>query len=416
MDHQERGQALFPYRVLDLSDEKAMLCGKIMADLGAEVIKVERPGGDPARNKGPFFKDQPHPEKSLSWFAYNSGKKSITLNIEHQEGKGIFELLVKKSDVVIETFPPGYLEKIGLEYERLKEMNSRIILTSVTPFGQTGPYRDYKDSDLVNMAMGGYMYICGDADRPPVRVSIPQSYPMAGVQAAMGTLLALRHRNVSGQGQHVDVSIQESLTCCITIEIAFWQAQKYVAKRMGVRRRRGANNARDLWPCKDGYIGWRLLGGGLGAHTMRALISWMDTEGKAGELKEIDWEKVDMVTVSQEEMEHWEEKIISFFSNHTKAEIYEMALKHRMLMCPDYNPRELLEYVQLEERNFWVETDYPYLHSKLIQPGEFCKMEATPLRKGMPAPRIGEHNGDVYVGLLGMSADDLVILKERGTI
>jgi len=411
-----RGQALSLYRILDLSDEKGLLCGKILADLGAEVIKLERPGGESARNIGPFYRDRPHPERSLFWLAYNSGKKSITLNLEHGEGRDLLRSLVKEADVLIETLQPGRLEAMGLGYEILAKVNPQLVLTSITPFGQSGPYRDYKGPDLVNMAMGGYMYICGDVDRPPVRVTLPQSYMMASVQAAMGTLLALRQRNMVGGGQHVDVSIQESLTSCITIEIAFWQAQRYAPQRMGVRKRRGANNARDLWPCKDGYIGWRLLGGGLGSPTMRALLAWMESEGMAGNLMGIDWDTVDMTKVSQEEMEGWENQIIAFFRRHTKAEIYEKALAGRMLMCPEYNPEELLKYDQLRDRDYWVETNHPGLGLRTTQPGEFCKMEGTPLKKGKPAPLVGEHNQAIYADLLGISPRDLVVLRERNII
>lgn len=416
MKQNEKSSSLAPYRVLDLSDEKGFMCGKMLADLGAEVIKVERPLGDVARNKEPFYKDKNQPDKSLYWFAYNSGKKSITVNIESPAGKNLFHSLLSVSDIMLESFPPGYLANISLSYEKLREINPKIILTSITPFGQLGPYSNYRDSDLINMAMGGYIYICGDADRPPVRVSVDQSYHIAGAQAAMGTLLALRHRNMTGKGQQVDVSIQESITCCITIEVAFWQAQKYVARRMGIRRRRGANNARDLWPCKDGYIGWRLLGAGLGSKTMRALIAWMESEDKGHGLRNIDWDTIDMTEVTQDEMEKWEAEIIEFFRQHTKAEIYEKALQSRMLMCPEFTPDELLRYEQLNRRNFWVEVDYPYLQDKVVQPGEFCKMGATPLCVNKHAPSIGEHNEEIFNGLIGLPLTEIEELKKKGVI
>jgi len=176
--------ALGPYRVLDLTDEKGLLCGMLLAGLGADVIKVERPGGDLARNIGPFYDDIPHPEKSLLWFAYNLNKKGITLNIETVDGREIFKRLVKTSDFVIESFPPGYMARLGLDYSALSQINPRIIMTSITPFGQTGPYRDYKGSDLICMASGGLMYVSGDPDRPPVRITIPQAYCHAGAHLA----------------------------------------------------------------------------------------------------------------------------------------------------------------------------------------------------------------------------------------
>jgi crotonobetainyl-CoA:carnitine CoA-transferase CaiB-like acyl-CoA transferase len=185
---------LSPFRALDLTDEKGFLCGRILGDLGADVIKIEKPGGDPARDIGPFYHDIPDPEKSLFWFAFNANKRGITLDIENPDGQEIFKQLVKSADFAIESFPPGYMDSLGLGYLALSEINPKIILTSITPFGQTGPYKDYKASDLIAMAMGGQMYLCGDPDRPPVRVSFPQAYCHAGAQGAMGTMIAHIHR------------------------------------------------------------------------------------------------------------------------------------------------------------------------------------------------------------------------------
>ncbi|MFA7247017.1 MAG: CoA transferase, partial [Dehalococcoidia bacterium] len=130
-------------RVLDLTDEKGSLCGRILAEMGADVIKVEKPGGDASRRIGPFYQDKPDPEKSLTWFAYNLNKRGITLDIASNNGWPIFLKLVKKADIVIESFPVGYMQQIGLDYVVLKAMNPRIIMTSITPFGQTGPYKDF---------------------------------------------------------------------------------------------------------------------------------------------------------------------------------------------------------------------------------------------------------------------------------
>jgi crotonobetainyl-CoA:carnitine CoA-transferase CaiB-like acyl-CoA transferase len=202
MDGNEESRlSLDPYRVLDLTDEKGMLCGRILGDLGADVIKVERSGGDKSRNIGSFYQDMPHPERSLYWFAYNANKRGITLNLQTADGRGLFKRLAKTSDFIIESFAPGYLEELGLGYPVLSEIKPAIILISITPFGQSGPYRDYKSSDIVSMAMGGLMYITGDADRPPVRVSVEQSYLHAGAHAAIGALLALHYRVLTGKDQ-----------------------------------------------------------------------------------------------------------------------------------------------------------------------------------------------------------------------
>ncbi len=226
-----RESLLSPYRALDLTDEKGFLCGKILGDLGADVIKIEAPLGDPARNIGPFYRDIADPEKSLSWFAYNTSKRGITLNLHTADGRDIFKRLVETADFVIESFAPGHMEKLGLGYQDLNQINSKVIMTSITPFGQNGPYKDYKASDLVVLAMGGYLYLCGDADRPPVRISLDQAYAHAAVEAATGTIIALYYRESSGEGQHVDVSAQE---CCISMLYnakPFWFLNQKILKR-----------------------------------------------------------------------------------------------------------------------------------------------------------------------------------------
>ena len=167
----QRNRMLEGYRALDLTDEKGFLCGKILAELGVDVIKVERPGGDPSRNMGPFWHDQVNPEKSLYWFAYNSSKRGITLDIESEDGKRIFRDLIKSADIVIESFNPGYLENLGFGYSDLCGIKRGIILTSITSFGQKGPYSRFKALDLVIMGMAGELFLTGDSDRRRTRTS-----------------------------------------------------------------------------------------------------------------------------------------------------------------------------------------------------------------------------------------------------
>ena len=404
------------YRVLDLTDEKGWMCGKILSELGADVVKVERPGGDPARNIGPFYHDTPNPEKSLYWFAYNTNKKGVTLDIETSRGQEILKQLVTGADFVIESFPPSYLSNLGLGYSQLSEINPKIIMTSITPFGQTGPYKDYKGCDLVAMAMGGFMYVCGDADRPPVRVSVEQSYPMAGAEAAAGSLIAHHYRILTGEGQWIDVSIQECIVREIFMELCFWDASKEVSVRAGPRRRRMAAYQRDIWPCKDGHLGFRILGGRLGAETLRALVDWMDTENMAGNLKGMDFESLDMSKVTRAESQDWENTLLQFFSRHSKEEIYQKAVEKNMLICPGYTPEELVEYEQLEERNFWTELQYPELDTTIKQPEGFLRASEARCQIRRRAPLIGQHNEEIYGKELGFTKRELALLKKEGII
>ena len=196
---------LSPYRVLDLTNERGLLCGQILGDLGADVIKVEPPGGSSARRIGPFFQDQPDPNRSLYWWSYNRNKRSITLDVTRSEGREILLRLAKNAHFLIESDSPGYLASLGLGYQHLAATNPALIGVSITPFGQDGPKANYADSDLVILAAGGPLVLTGDDDRAPVRVSVPQGYLHACADAAVGTLAAHHERCFSRLGQHVDI-------------------------------------------------------------------------------------------------------------------------------------------------------------------------------------------------------------------
>jgi len=414
MDKKTYDLPLSPYRALDLTNEKGSFCGKILADLGMDVIKVEPPGGDPGRTIGPFYQDIPDKNKSLSFFAHNTNKRSITLNLETRDGQGIFKKVVKTADFVFESFPPGYMGKLGLDYSTLREINPRIIMASITPFGQTGPYKDWKASDIVLVAMGGLSHITGSPDRPPTRVSVDQAWIIAGAQAAMGTMIAHYYREATGKGQHVDTSVQESVVpSALTIPQA-WDLQGFIWPRAGAFLPRSGKQVRHLWPCKDGYIAWRLFGGGLGVKT-RALVEWMDSEGQAGELTEINWEEMDLLTVTPDEFDRWQGIFGTFFKAHSKAELCREALARGIVLFPASTPKDLLEDPQLKARNYWIEVEHPELNSTVIYPGALYKSSEFSWEIGR-APLIGEHNNEIYEGELGFSKEELSILKHGGVI
>lgn len=414
MNKDTRDLPLSPYRALDLTDEKGYFCGKILGDLGADVIKVEPPGGDSGRNIGPFYHDIPDKEKSLYFFAYNTNKRSVTLNIETSNGQEIFKRLVKTADFVIESFAPGYMDKLGLGYSILDGINPRIIMVSITPFGQTGPYKDWKASDIVAIAMGGLSHIMGSPDRPPARVSVDQAYVIAGAQAAMGAMIAHYYREATGKGQHVDNSIQESVAISALTVPQMWDLQRFIWRRAGAFLPRSGKLVRHLWPCKDGYVAWRLFGGGLGVKT-RALVEWMDSEGQADELTKVNWEEMNYLTVTPEEFDHWQSLFGKFFKTRSKAELCREALARGIVLFPASTPQDLLEDPQLEARDYWKEVEYPELSSTIIYPGALYKSSEFSW-KIHRAPLIGEHNREVYEEELGFSKQALTILKHGGVI
>ena len=406
------------YRVLDLCDERGALCGKIFGDMGADVIKVERPGGDPSRNIGPFYGNTPHSEKSLFWFSFNNNKRGITLDIETPEGKSVFCDLVKKADVVLESFDLGYLEKIGLGYEALKAINPRIVLTSITPFGQTGPYSEYKGTDMVVWALGGLMNFCGDADRPPLQVSLPQSYIAASTYAAEGTMVALYERGNSGLGQHVDVSAQATITWFVSELIPFWTFQRQDMKRAGqCITRTGGLKVPTIIPCKDGCIGYLIQAGQPGAERNKRMAEWLEDEGVGTEYTRTkDWFQFDWGKMTPEELEELVQPINKLFMAHTKQELFDEAVRRVISLFPVRTTREIVESVQLEARKFWVPLYHEQLDTTILYPGPFTFLSETPVTLRQRAPLIGEHNPEIYVDELGLTTEELVTLHGKGII
>lgn len=401
---------LMPYRVLDLTEGGCLIAGKVLGDLGADVIKVEPPGGSPTRNIGPFYGNIPDPEKSLFWFAYNTNKRSITLNLETVEGKETFKRLVKDADFVLESFQPGYLESLGLGYEALREVNPRIIMTSITPFGASGPYTHYKASDLTTWAMGGFLGITGIADRPPVWVSFPQASLHAGNNAAAASLIAHWHRERTGEGQHIDVSAQLCTLLALYGAPRGWEFYKEVfAERRPRKGGRGGSlpnaelGSNLVHPCKDGEVLLIAQGGaGVVHHTSSInLVKYMVEINMASEwLKQFDWIwGYDAATITQDTIDRLEGEIDRFLLTKTKKELHEEALKRRILLAPFNNAREVFESQQLRARDFWVDVEHPELGSNVTFCGPFIKLSEAPLRIRRRPPLIGEHNEEIHAEL-----------------
>ncbi len=411
---------LSPYRALDLTDEKGLLCGKILADLGADVIHIEKPEGNFARRLPPFVKDNTGSEQSLFWAAFSAGKRSITLDLDTTAGKEILKKLAATTDFVIESFAPGYLESIGLGYEKLSEINPRLILASISPFGQTGPYRDYKAGDLIASAMGGMVYCTGEPDRAPLRISLDQAYSQAGIHAAVGLLIALHNRMKTGRGQWVDVSMQESMVRTLHTQLPYWEYGNRVVQRSGVRRFRGGVSTQEIWPCKDGFVSWMFFGGAVGTRQMQIMVEWMESKRMAGRLSDEiqDWSALDLTSVSPEKIKAWEEVIGIFFLAHTKQELYKEALEKRIPLTPLNDISDVAEDEQLKSRNFWVDIDYPGLDTAVRYPGFLfltTEEECLPAVRGR-AHFPGEHNEEVYRRILSIGEDELDSLREDGVI
>ncbi len=406
------------YRALDLTDEKGMLCGKILADLGMDVIKVEPPGGDPARNLGPFYHNQPDPEKSLFWFALNMNKRGITLNLNSEDGRQIFKRLIPQVDLIIESFPVGFLGRLGLSYRELSQINGTVVMASITGFGQTGPYRDFKAPDIVCMAMGGEMNLTGDPDRPPLRIGVPQTYFHGGGEAAIACLGALWHRERTGEGQYIDVSAQDSVAWLGFYNQAVWDLSRLNITRQGGQRVIGHGiKFRFLFPCADGFVSFLAIGGETRAESQRKLVEWMDREGLADDfIKNFDWATHSVLKVTGELTEKMSQIFRRFFLTKTKKELFDFAIQNGCLLAPINTTEDIVKNEHFQARGFWVEVEHPELNSAITYPGfpySFSEASCKVMRR---APLIGEHNCEVLGQELGLTPDELITLKSGGII
>lgn len=400
-------------RVLDLTDEKGFLCGRILADLGADVIKIEKPGGKESGRIGPYYKDDPDPEKSLYWLSYNVNKKGITLDIEKKEGRDIFLRLAGTADFIIESYHPGFMDGIGLGYKSVKKIKKNIIYVSISPFGQKGPYKDYKASDITIMGMSGLLYLTGDMDRAPLNISIPQSYMLAGADGAVGSMIAYYNREKTGNGQFVDISMQQSSAWFLAFTIPMWEMYRTNLMRAGVMRS-GNSPQRQVWPCKDGHVFFFILGGIAGARTGRQLVKWMEDKGFIDEyLMNLRWETFDMGTATKDVLDNISRPVGEFFMRLTRKEILDAAIERKIMICPLWSMSDLLNDRHLKERNFWIEIDYPNLGVKVPYPRQFINLNTADLPQR--APCVGEHNAEIY-GSIGFTEQDLQNYKQAGII
>jgi len=427
-------------RVLELPGAVGAYCGKLLADLGADVIKVEPPGGDPSRRIPPFFHDEPHPDKSLYFFAFNTSKRSITLDLDSADGRALLRRLAARADVLIETFPPGHLDSLGLGYEALRQQNPGLIYCSITGFGLWGPHAHYRASDLIAVAMSGMMYLAGFPEDPPNRPYGDQSHYCASVQACAGILTALIGRQRSGRGQRVEVSMQEALAMNQETAMQFWDLRQELRRRQGDVGRRVLPDGSwfrvpgiGTYECADGYVFLMVGVPGFGA-PLSVLVQWMDQEGMAEDLTSPQWQQafaqVDLRLITQllvsadlsqaqeliPRFRYVDGIIQRFVRSKRKQELYEEGQRRGLLVAPVNTPQDVLENRQLRERGFFQEVEHPELGSVIAYPGPPYRLHGTPARIWRRPPRLGEHNRQVYLGELGLTEEELAALAGAGII
>ncbi len=397
-------------RVVELADGWAAQCGRILADLGADVIKVEPPTGDTGRRRPPFIDDRPGADRSFWWIALNANKRGVTLDLEHPAAPSVLRRLVDRADVLVEALGAAELDARGASVATIASWNERLIHTTITPYGSDGPLAAAPASDLEVTAMSGALWLAGEPGRRPVRTTLPQSPFWAGMYGAMGTLFAYLARDVTGKGQHVDTSAQASMATVTPPASVHWDVLGEEHGRLGpflIGRSIVGAKFRNIWRCRDGYVSFAVQGGAIGRHTGAKLVEWMASRGPVPEiLGAIDWRTFDNTTLRQEEVERIEAAIAPFFESLTRAEFFEGVVARNMLGYPVSTAEDIEVDPQLDARGFWQDVEIPEAGRTVPFPGGFALFDGQRPRIRRPAPRLGEHNDDVYREL-GLSASDL---------
>ena len=388
-------------KVLDLSEDIAgSFCARLLADYGAETLKLEPPGGAALRQLGPYFNDDPHPEKSLLFLAVNLNKRGATLNLETTAGREILKELLSRVDIVIESWHPGYLASLGLGYADLQAVNPALTLTSITPFGQTGPYSQYRGEEIINYAMGMIMSISGVQGREPLKHGGFQAQYEGGLFAAAATSMALFAREFSGCGDHVDVSITE----CVASTMMATQTMYPFTGGTQTRRRAEGSMFGHPMPCKDGWIIVQTGGG----------ASWEDLADFFQCPEMLEPRFADRAQRAENGAE-LDKIVIESIKERGKWELFPKAAAARMLFGLVQTPSELANCPQLESRNFYREIDHPVM-GRLRVPAELFKLSETPYRLTRAAPTLGQHNREIYGDGLGYDAEQLQKWQDAGVI
>jgi len=374
--------ALQGIRVLDLADEKGALAGKLLAGLGADVVLVEPPGGSRLRSIPPFWQGTADAERSIFFWFYAAGKRSVTLDVATRAGAARLRRLVASADVLIETEPPGRLDELGVGADALREVNPRLVVASITPFGQRGPYRSWRASDTVAQAMGGMLYVNGHADGPPLRTLGLQAYHQAGIFAAIGIVSALLARDVTGRGQDVDVSLQASVASALEHVPGFWHQAGLVGHRQGTMH---WTRYFRVGRCRDGWVMHCTLG------DWTSLIEWMKADGMGAA---VDDPALEDIKTRQAQAERIFDALDAWAARYTVAELTEGAQLRRIPYAAVRAPEALLRDPHFAERGFFVPIEHPGLGITVPYPGAPFRLGDAPWRVARP-PRLGEHDSEL---------------------
>jgi len=396
--------ALSGLRVLDLTDYRAQLCGRLLADMGADVIKVEPPGGDAARRIGPFADDVAHPDRSLFFWFYNLNKRSMTLDVTQTQGAEILLALAKSADLVIESFKPDRMRELGVGWETLGQVNSALILLSIAPFGQTGPYRRLEADDTILTALSGMLYVNGSPGQKPVRPLGLQAYHSAAYYGAVGAMCALFARERDGTGQWLDVSMQEAATAALEhVAGSFFGDGRVEPRRSTLHWSRYFR----VGKCRDGYIMHCTLG------DWTSLVEWVAGDRKAQDLTAPEWQ--DAIYRAQH-AEHLFDVLDDWVKDYSRDELLERAQMLRLPYAAVRSPEALFDDEQLRARSYFMSVEHPELGRTYLYPGAPYLFNGSPWRVYRRPPLLSEHTSEILRQELGMKTDHIAALLAEGII
>ena len=408
------GAALDDVRVIELSDERTQFTGKLLADMGADVILVEPQQGSMNRRVGPFRGDEPGANSSLTFWYYNTNKRSVTLGAESESGRALLKRLCQDADVLLHGCSPGSLVDMGLSHDALMTANPRLIITAVTPFGLDGPDSpngEFKATDIVHLALGGMMSISGYSetdDSPPIAAGGGQAWHIGGLWAAIGTGMALVERDQSDLGQVVDVSVHDACSICTELAFSFYEAAGEIRVR---------NGGRGAMLCADGrYVTGSLPRWGWDSRpkVWRAVVEWLDSKGKAEDLTDDRFDELDALDAA--EWDHVDDVLRRFALTQTAEEVMDKGQQLGFAWCIIFSPEELTTDPHLAARGFYVDVPHPELGETFKYPGAPYLFSATPWGLRRRAPLLGEHNHEVYGDEFNISTEEIVALAEAGVI
>ena len=406
------GAALEGISVLDVAGPLGNYCGKLFADLGADVILIEPLQGAPTRCRGPYIQQrQADPDASLVFNYQNTSKRSIAIDLDNPQGQALLRRLVRKSNLLIESEQPGCMARRGLDHAALRRENAGVIMTSITAFGQAGPFAHWQATDLTAMGMGGMLYLAGYPDTAPMVACGEQAVGAANLFSAVASMAAVYEAEISGQGQHIDVSMQECVVLGLENAVQFYDLEGTIRKRnAGTQRLAGTG----VFACADGYV--YMMAGGIGSNKFWAgTTEWLIAEGVAGaeQFRDACW--TDQAYLATNEAKAIFGEVFEPYARaRTKLQLEQAGRQQRIPIAPICDARDVVRSEQRAYRDFYAEIDSAD-GTRLRMPGAPYLLSETPWRLSRRAPRLGEHTHEI-LAWAGVSANEQEQLFAQGVV